>query len=63
MRKTLKNNRKQNSTGQINSNSRCQKRDCQKWQSIRSQNPIFFFFYFVDKNGKNKSELNLCKII
>ncbi|XP_022167969.1 uncharacterized protein LOC111032077 [Myzus persicae] len=62
MKKTLKNCRKRNATGQLVKTKymRCQTRGCQKWQSIRSQNP---FFTYVDKTGKNKSGLSLCEII
>lgn len=62
MKETLKNSRKRDATGQLVKTKymRCQTRGCQKWQSIRSQNP---FFTYVDKNGKNKSGLSLCEII
>lgn len=47
-----KNIRKPDATGQLVKTKymRCQTRGCQKWQSMRSQNP--FFYKKVDKNGK-----------
>ncbi|XP_050065799.1 uncharacterized protein LOC126554818 [Aphis gossypii] len=62
MKETLKNSRKRDANGQLVKTKymRCQTRGCQKWQSIRSQNP---FFTYMDKNGKNKSGLSLCEII
>jgi len=42
MKETLKNSRKRDPTGQLVKTKymHCQTRGCQKWQSIRSQNPF-----------------------
>ncbi len=42
MKETLKNSRKRDANGQLVKTKymRCQTRGCQKWQSIRSQNPF-----------------------
>jgi len=47
MKETLKNSRKRDANDQLVKTKymRCQTRGCQKWQSIRSQNP---FFTYVD---------------
>jgi hypothetical protein len=60
VKETLKNSQKPDPNSQLVKNKYKQKRGCQKWQSIQTKN---LFFTYMDKNGKNKSDLSLCEII